>query len=136
MFDRFFLSGDVIDYKRHPCRYAMHQSLEGEPMKQRNRTTFRPNRKLLSCAEREPDASASLDDEGTFRATVDERRPHAQGQAAPTVMPRAISPAPVPHFEMTFTAVVNGTSTRCTRSRATTSSVPAAGVGTEGMSTV
>jgi hypothetical protein len=53
-----------------------------------------------------------------------------------TDTPRASSPAPVPHLEMTFTACVKGTSTGCTRSRGRMNSEPAAGVGTEGTSTV
>ena len=49
---------------------------------------------------------------------------------------RTNSPAPVPHFENTLSAVVSGTSTRCTRSRGRMYSCPAIGVGTEGTSTV
>ena len=51
-------------------------------------------------------------------------------------MPRASSPAPAPHLEMTFTACVNGTSKGFTRSRGRMNSEPAAGDGTDGTSTV
>ena len=53
-----------------------------------------------------------------------------------TDTPRASSPAPAPHLEMTFTACVNGTFRGCTRSRGRMNSAPAAGVGTDGTRTV
>ena len=53
-----------------------------------------------------------------------------------TVIPRAMAPAPAPHFEITVTACVNGTSSGCTRSFGRMNSAPAAGVGTDGTSTV
>ena len=56
--------------------------------------------------------------------------------STPIDIPRAMSPAPVPHFEITFTACVNGTLTGCTRARSMMKSAPAAGVGTDGINTV
>ena len=47
---RFFFAGNVTDYKRlHADKQHINLWRESQ-MKQRNRTTFRPNRRLLSCA--------------------------------------------------------------------------------------
>jgi hypothetical protein len=51
-----------------------------------------------------------------FRAGVDQAADDAAWDGFAACMARTNSPAPVPHFENTLSATVNGTSTGCTRS--------------------